>query len=102
MGQRGTRVSFERSGGFGGVTLSKELDTKELDEDEAAQLEALLDRVDFDAAPGPAPRGGADRFQYDLTVERGGRRHTLTRSEGQLTPELKELVERLQDLARRR
>ena len=102
MGEKATRVSFQRSGGFGGITLSKEVDTSELDDDEAAELEQLLDRVDFTADPAPRPRGGgADRFQYDLTVERGGERHQLTCGEAQLTPELKELVDRLQAMARR-
>ncbi|MGH9177172.1 MAG: protealysin inhibitor emfourin [Acidimicrobiales bacterium] len=103
MGDKATRVNFQRSGGFGGVTLSKDIDTSELAEDEAAELEQLLDRVDFTADPAPQPRGGgADRFQYDLTVERGGERYQLTCGEAQLTPELKELVDRLQAMARRR
>lgn len=99
-----TRIEFERSGGFGGVTLSRSIDSSELDAEEAAELERLLDSVDLEAAASaPAPRGGgADRFQYDVEVDRGAGRHRLRVGEGQLTPELKALMDKLAEMARRR
>ena len=103
MAHDGTRIAFERSGGFGGVTLSTSVDTRDLDAEEAAAIEELVERIDLDAvAAAPRPAGGADRFQFDLTVERGGRRQSVSVGETALTPELKELCDRMLEMARRR
>jgi hypothetical protein len=86
------RVSFERSGGFGGIRLTAELDTDQLQvtygatrvqralsPEEARYLESLVESSGFFALPtrmSSATRG-ADRFQYVLTVESAGKRHTV-------------------------
>jgi hypothetical protein len=86
------RVSFERSGGFGGISLTAELDTDQLQvtygatrmqralsPDEARYLESLVESSGFFALPtrmSSATRG-ADRFQYVLTVEGAGKRHAV-------------------------
>jgi len=73
------------------------LDTAELPEEEAREWRALVERVDFAALQG-RPRGhgpGADRFQYDLTIVRGGERERLSVAEPDATPELRALLDRL-------
>jgi emfourin len=86
------RVSFERSGGIGGIRLTAELDTNQLQvtygatrmqralsPEEARYLESLVASSGFFALPtrmSSATRG-ADKFQYVLTVESAGKRHTM-------------------------
>jgi hypothetical protein len=97
------RIELERSGGFAGVALRTAVDSRELGPDEAREFARLLDAVDLAALAreSRAHRPGADRFEYDLAVERGGRRTQITLGETQVTPELRPLLERLVDRARR-
>ena len=43
----------------------------------------------------PSPGGGADRFQYDLTVEDDDGRRELTMQENEVPETLKPLIERV-------
>ncbi len=98
------KIDLERSGGFAGVTLRASVDTAKLPAAEADQLAGLLARVDLDELarrPSGIPTA-PDRFQYDLTVTRGGRRQHVTFGERAVTPELRPLLNRLVELARRR
>ena len=82
------RVELVRSGGFAGISRRW---TSELGEDEAAELERVFDQV---GDPSPEP-GGADRFQYELTLTRdNGRTRALTVREGAIPAELGPVLER--------
>jgi hypothetical protein len=85
-------VYFERSGGFGGMRLTAELDTDQLQAtygatrvqralvpEEARYLERLVESSDFFALPARtfSAARGADKFQYVITVERAGQRHSV-------------------------
>ena len=100
----GARIEFERSGGFAGISLGTSVDTSQLSPDEAREMEELLAKVNFSAPrelPMRASRG-ADRFQYNLTVTRGGQTQTVSIGESEVTPELRPLLDRLTDMAKRR
>jgi len=86
------RVYFERSGGFGGMRLTAELDTDQLQAiygatrvqralspEEALHLEKLIGSSSFFAllARTSSAARGADRFQYVITVENAGKRHSV-------------------------
>jgi Emfourin len=90
-------IDLVRSGGFAGVSRRASADTDTLPPAEAARLAELVHAVDFDAlanlATGPPRR--PDRFQYDLDVREGGRRHQLTLGERDAPPELRALIEHL-------
>jgi hypothetical protein len=47
------------------------------------------------AAASPMPGKGADRFQYELTVEDAGGRHELAMGEDSVPDELRPLIDRL-------
>ena len=93
------RIEVDRSGGFANRSVHAALDTSTLPADQATEIGELVDRVDFAALarrqgrPGSAP--GADRFQYDLTVQRGGARHRLSLPESAVPAELKQLLNRV-------
>jgi hypothetical protein len=86
------RIEFERSGGFANVPLRAEVSADALDPQERAALAALLER-----APAAAARAGApDRFQYDVTVIAGGRRHHVQLGERDVDEPLRALIDRLE------
>ena len=103
MATEGLHIDFERSGGFAGLSLKASVDADNLPLDQAGELDALLRAADFFSLPErPAqPGSGADRFQYDITVTQGGRRHSVSIGESGLPPALRPLIDRLTDLARK-
>ena len=96
------RISFERSGGFAGITMKTAVDEKDLTPDEAQKLRQLVEETDFFNSPGkitsrsPQP----DRFQYELKLEEKGRQNTVTVSEEVLPEKLKPLIQWLMEKAR--
>lgn len=117
------KVEVVRSGGFAGLTTSGALESSVLDATAAAELADNVAAAGLDpaspteaAAPtepkapppagsrraragaggmgGPAT-GGADRFQYDITVQRGSKKRKLTVSEAELTPPQRALIDRV-------
>ncbi len=100
------RVRLTRTGGVAGVRRELQaVTTDDLPQEEGARLEALVraarlgDAPSARAAQGPRARG-ADRFTYELTVEEHGVERSVRVAEGELTAELRELVQWLQAKAR--
>jgi Emfourin len=94
------RIELTRSGGYAGLTTKLgELDTAELPESEARELEDLVSKANVPAlaAASPIRGGGADRFQYELTIEGPDGRHELAISEDRIPDELRPLIERLKE-----
>jgi Emfourin len=104
------RIHFERSGGVGGVRLTAELDTdqgsaiygaaqlqRSLSSDEVRRLREILEAVDLFDLPAQAPpsRRGADRFQYVVTVESAGKRHSMRTTDRAAPKALRALLEYL-------
>lgn len=92
------RISFERAGGFAGISTTKTVDTADIPANEADQLPQLVEASDFFNLPEKitASTAQADRFQYTLTVEDEERKHTVTVSEAALPGTLRPLIEWLQ------
>ena len=92
------RIELTRSGGYAGLTTKLgELDTTELPETDARELEELVRKADVAklAARSPIRGAGADRFQYELTIESGDGRYELLMSEDKVPDELRPLIDRL-------
>jgi hypothetical protein len=104
------RIHFERSGGVGGFRLTAELDTDEgyaiygaarlkrsLSPDEVRRLREILDSADFSGLPAAVfpSRQGADRFQYIVTVESAGKRHSVRTTDKAAPTALRPLLEYL-------
>ncbi|KYC38307.1 hypothetical protein WA1_38925 [Scytonema hofmannii PCC 7110] len=92
------RVSCERMGGFAGITKKKTVDTANLSQDKAKQLPQLVEAANFFNLPAQitASPTQPDRFQYKLTVEDNGKKHTVTISEAALPGTLRPLIEWLE------
>jgi len=89
------RISFERTGGFAGISKTATIDTATLPADEAASLPTLVETADFFNLPTNIPAGPnqSDRFVYTVTVEENHRKHTVTVSESAVPENLQPLVE---------
>ena len=75
-------IQFQVEGGlahFPGLSQPVTFDTAKLPKAEAAELRQLVDAAQFFDLPATAGsrRGAADYRQYTITVEQGGRRHTV-------------------------
>lgn len=96
------RIHFVRTGGFAGMRLVNTIDSEELPEEEVQALESELDNANFFELPAflSGEMGGADRFQYEITVEDGRQVHTVAAGESSLTGDIQPLVQHLERLAR--
>jgi len=97
----GLQIELQRTGGFAGLSLGIKVAAAELPPDEARELEVLVASVEKScvASDSPAP-GAPDRFQYELTITRGGESRRFQLAEQDLTPEARELVNLLLERAR--
>lgn len=97
------RMTFERTGGFAGITMTKVVDTTTLPDHEANQLRQLVDAADFFRLPKTITSKSRqpDRFQYQLTAEDNGKQHTVEVSEQAVPGTLRPLIEWLMAAARR-
>jgi hypothetical protein len=98
------RIQFVRTGGFAGMRLAATIDSDQLPHEDAELLKEALDSADFFSLPAHlmAEGGGADRFQYEITVEEGGCQHTVQAGDESLPEDLQPLVRQLERLARTR
>jgi len=90
------RITIQRSGGFAGLRPPPvTVDTAQLPPDQSAALQEAVKRVDLTASQEPsAPQRGADRFQYQVTIEDAGQTRSLTFNEGTPSP-LKAIVDQV-------
>jgi hypothetical protein len=96
------KVFYERSGGFAGMRIQGMVDSNLLPPDQANELEENLKAASFFDLPEqlPSTQGGADRFHYKITVERGDQKHAVEFDEAAADVSLQSLVQQLNSLAR--
>lgn len=98
------RIKFERTGGFANMRLAADLDLRELPEEQADTLKKLLDDLDFAELPAKLKSDTAmpDEFTYTITVEAEKWQHTVVTGESSADEKLRELLELLNRLARKK
>lgn len=96
------RVNFVRTGGFAGLRLEAVVDSDSLPEEEARLLKTELDNACFFDLPSKltSRSGGADRFQYEITVEDGNTQHTIETGETAIPEPLLPFIQHVEILAR--
>jgi hypothetical protein len=83
----------ERTGGFTGIPLTKTIDSASLSQQEAASLHQMMVAAGFFELPATIPSTPhPDRFQYQITVEQEGKRHSVTVGETAVPSNLKPLL----------
>lgn len=98
-----TKIKFERSGGFAGITLAHELNTSTLSEAELARVQKLIDDANLFEMPKPVKSRDAlpDSFEYKLTIREKGRQRTLVVGDRSTPENLKPLIDYLTELSRK-
>ena len=89
------RIRFERSGGFANIPLRAEIDSSELRPERAKELKRLVERAHaFDQSQqSPQSDTSSDQFQYEMTIEDGGRSQKLRISDQAASDDLKLLFD---------
>jgi hypothetical protein len=97
------QISFQRTGGFAGITKTTTVDTATLTPNEAEVLPRLVEAADLFRLPEQitSAHPQSDRFQYKLTVEDQGKQHTVTVSESAIPGTLRPLIEWLNQAAQK-
>ncbi len=95
-------IRMERSGGFTGIPMQAVIDTDTLAAEDKQNLRNLVESAHFFDLPAslPSPSGGADRFNYRLTVEEASRSHTVEFGEAAAGEPLQALVRQVTALGR--
>jgi len=98
------RIKFERSGGFTGMTIARDLKLDELSEEQASALLELLDDLDFEELPEQmtGTESMPDQFTYVITVETKKWEHTVITGDASAPEKMQELLQFLNRLARRK
>jgi|KBSSwiStaDraftv2_1062776.scaffolds.fasta_scaffold44140_4 hypothetical protein len=89
------RIRYARSGGLANIPLEFELDSKQVSGSKARDLKQLIEKARLFEQPAKPPisRSAPDQHQYELTVEEGGRTHTIRTSDMAASPELLSLLD---------
>jgi hypothetical protein len=99
------KIQFQMEGGlaaFPGLSKPVTLDLQQMPQEEAARWEQLVQAARFFDRPAVvgAPRpGAADYRRYTITVEEGGRRHTVQLTDPVSDPDLHALLDALKQAA---
>jgi hypothetical protein len=100
------RIEFQTEGGiahFPGLSRPVVIDSTALTAEEASELTRLLEATHFFEQPtvvGAPQSGAADYLQYTITVEEGGRQHTVRLADPVEDVTLRQLLRLLQTKAR--
>jgi hypothetical protein len=96
------RIKFERTGGFAGMRIAKDLKWEDLSDEQARTISDLLDDMDFEELPEQmmGDSNMPDQFTYTITVETKKWEHTVTIGDTSAPEKMQELLELLNRLAR--
>jgi len=96
-----TKISFERTGGFMGRTVSLTINLADLPDDQAKFLDDLLEKADFFALPEDLTQTVMpDSFSYNITVTVDERQHSVRVNDSTASDDLRPLLDELSRQAR--
>jgi hypothetical protein len=97
------RIKFERTGGFAGLHISRDLKLEDLSDEQADTIRELLDDLDFEDLPEHMLEDSMpDQFTYTITVETRRGEHTVVTGDASAPEKMQELLQVLNRLARTR
>ena len=96
------RIKFERTGGFAGMRIAKDLKLDDLTDEQAHSLLEILDDLDFEELPEQMmdTESMPDQFTYVITVETKKGEHTVVTGDATAPEKMQELLQLLNRLAR--
>ena len=101
--QATTKIYFERSGGFAGISISTIVDIYSLPPEEAHKIQSMIENAkEFLYQPSKLPLPpvqGADYFKYKVTVETEQDKYTTETNDITMPSELRPLISYLEKKA---
>jgi hypothetical protein len=96
------RVSLKRTGGIANLKVSAEVDSEQLSAAQAQKMKDLVGRADlFNQPAKPSVRPTPDQFQYEITVEDGGKTRSFVTNESAASGALRDLIDWVSEAASR-
>ncbi|HET6822866.1 MAG TPA: protealysin inhibitor emfourin [Anaerolineales bacterium] len=98
------RIKFERTGGFAGMTIARDLKPDDLSQEQVHRLSELLDDLEFENLPEQMTGSESmpDEFTYTITVETRRGEHTVVTGDASAPEKMQELLQFLNRLARKK
>ncbi len=94
------RISCKKTGGVAGLKVSVEVDSDQLSPAEARKMKELVERAGlFDQATQPGGKATPDQFQYEVTVEDRGKKHSFVTNDATASEDMLDLIDWLVDAA---
>jgi hypothetical protein len=86
-------IKVERSGGFAGIPLSKEIDAKDLPSTLISTAKKIMEHKKLSSLPlKGTPRGATDYYCYKISFQEGINRRVINCNEHNIQDDLKSLV----------
>lgn len=86
------KIKIEQSGGFSGISLSKEMETDELPTPLENTIKELLDEKRTHLPKGSRRRGAADYLNYKITIQNGNKDHVIECNEHDMDNNMRSLI----------
>jgi Emfourin len=87
------RIKVERSGGFTGISVTSEMDGKDLPSDLMTTAKNIVARQKSSSLPMKStPKGAADHYTYKISIINGGSRRVIECNQYNIQDDLKSLV----------
>jgi hypothetical protein len=97
------RIKFERTGGFAGMKIARDLKLDDLPDEQSSRISELLEDLDFGELPEElVQESQPDQFTYVITVETNDWEHTVVTGDASAPAKMQELLRLLDRLARTR
>jgi hypothetical protein len=97
----GVKIKIERSGGFGGITSSSELNADKLSPVLDGTVRKLLDNKGAGMLKSTMPKGAADYMNYKITLEEGPRNSVIECNQFDMDDDLKSLIRYVESKSRK-
>ena len=95
------KINIERSGGFGGITSSNEMNADNLSPVLEGTVRKLLDDKGSGMLKGTRPKGAADYVNYKITLEEGPRNSVIECNQFNMDSDLKSLIRYVENRSRK-
>ena len=96
-------IKLERTGGFAGISVSNEIDAKDLPSALVTKLKKIMENTkSFDLQPRETPRGAADHFTYKISVKDEGNESTIECNQYNLQDDLKLIIKYVEGYSKKK
>lgn len=91
------KIKIERSGGFGGIVTTHEMDADDLPQDLKSTVEGLIENKNtFPPTFNVTPKGAADQYEYKVTIQDGADHREIKCNEYSIRDNLRSLIKYLE------